>query len=243
MLMFIALAGVIIMAIIVNLRLSKIKKLEQPEPEQEQEQMVEEVEPTKPDTIEEKPEPVYRLEPETDYEPQVDAIPPSQYELDSEIEEKSEETRELQSSVDFEIEQVTKDKTEEIEEEQVEIPPELRLEPEKQYFTMEEPSREASSPFFEKGSEEKVEETVDLEMPFYFEISSDVEEEPEEAIPEEPQTEEEWYVPEEPAEDSKKEEDDDGIVVCPHCSSEVPKTIYCIYCGNSLKPNPLVEEP
>jgi len=253
MLMFIALAGVIIMAVIVNVRLSKIKKLEQPESAQKQEPVVDEVEATKPDIIEEEPEPAfglepeYKVEPEPYIEPQVDTVLPLQPEHEPEIEAVSEETPEMEPIVDLDDNQETEldnNELEEIEQQEIEIPPELRVEPEKENFIEEESRKEPSSPFFEMRGEEKVEETVDLEMPFYFEISPGTEEKPEEVVPEETQTEEEWYVPEEPVDETKKkEEDDDGIVVCPHCSSEVPKTIYCIYCGNSLKPNPLVEEP
>jgi len=39
-------------------------------------------------------------------------------------------------------------------------------------------------------------------------------------------------------EEEKKEERPQGIVTCPHCKSEVPQTLYCIYCGNTLTAKP-----
>ena len=34
--------------------------------------------------------------------------------------------------------------------------------------------------------------------------------------------------------EEEKEEPLPGVVTCPHCKSEVPQTLYCIYCGNTL---------
>ena len=40
-------------------------------------------------------------------------------------------------------------------------------------------------------------------------------------------------------EDEEKEEEPlPGVVVCPHCKSSVPQTLYCIYCGNTLTAKP-----
>jgi hypothetical protein len=115
-------------------------------------------------------------------------------------------------------------------------------EPREDYEYTGEPSKEPSSPFYDRGSGQEIEETVDLDMPVYIEIPDEDGEKFEEPEPEIIEPSEPWYVPEEPIDEEKKEEEE-TIVTCPHCNSQVPKTIYCIYCGNSLKPNPLVEEP
>lgn len=39
-------------------------------------------------------------------------------------------------------------------------------------------------------------------------------------------------------EEEEKEEPISGVVTCPHCKSEVPQTLYCIYCGNTLSAKP-----
>ncbi|MFH2112592.1 MAG: hypothetical protein ABIJ47_15190 [Candidatus Bathyarchaeota archaeon] len=39
--------------------------------------------------------------------------------------------------------------------------------------------------------------------------------------------------------EEEKEEPLPGVVTCPHCKSEVPQTLYCIYCGNTLTAKPL----
>jgi hypothetical protein len=39
-------------------------------------------------------------------------------------------------------------------------------------------------------------------------------------------------------EEEEKEEPLPGVVTCPHCKSEVPQTLYCIYCGNTLSAKP-----
>jgi hypothetical protein len=33
-----------------------------------------------------------------------------------------------------------------------------------------------------------------------------------------------------------------GVEICPHCGSNVPDTIYCIYCGKALDPDNIIEE-
>jgi hypothetical protein len=38
--------------------------------------------------------------------------------------------------------------------------------------------------------------------------------------------------------EEKEEEPLPGVVVCPHCKSSVPQTLYCIYCGNTLTAKP-----
>jgi len=40
-------------------------------------------------------------------------------------------------------------------------------------------------------------------------------------------------------EDEEEEEEPlPGVVICPHCKSSVPQTLYCIYCGNTLTAKP-----
>ena len=39
-------------------------------------------------------------------------------------------------------------------------------------------------------------------------------------------------------EEEGEEEPPRGVVTCPHCKSEVPNTLYCIYCGNTLAAKP-----
>jgi len=40
-------------------------------------------------------------------------------------------------------------------------------------------------------------------------------------------------------EEEEEEEPVPGVVTCPHCKSEVPHTLYCIYCGNTLTAKPV----
>ncbi len=256
MLMFIALVAVIIMAVIVNIKLSKIDKLGKTETPEEYKYVDRDETETEPEVDEEITEPIIISEPETFEETDIESEPPpdillppepeSKLETEIEIEEETETSAietygEIETNLEADVEPELPELTENIKEEK-DATSEIVEGTRDEYVYEGDPSKEPSSPFYDRGREQEVEETVDLEMPVYIEIPDEEEEKFEEVEPEVIEPSEPWYVPEEPIEEDEKEEDE-SIVTCPHCNSQVPKTIYCIYCGNSLKPNPLVEEP
>jgi hypothetical protein len=207
-LMFAALTAVIVLAVVVNMRLRRSKQLEQIETTDEITS-----EPIADLVVEQEPEPV--LEPETK------TVPNNLPEIMVEPEPLPE--YEHEPLVDIEPES--------------KFPPEPEDSPDEMSYYVEEDELRLEDKDFGVNNESKVEETVDLEMPFIVEFPQETKEE---QVME--AGAESWYVPEEPT-DKNEEEEGEGVMMCPHCNSQVPNTIYCIYCGNSLKPNPLVEEP
>lgn len=224
-LMITALMSLVVMAVLVNVKISRSKRLEQKE--------------TTP-----KPDSWAVVEPEHDVvgpEPEPEPVPRPETESGYPFNLGHEQVSEPEPEYVFEPElepSIEPEPSDEVEPEQVVEIPELHTQPEAVSFYERETRSQPEDQCFEMSKDSKEEEeAADLEMPFYFDIPKGSIDEAERVAPGEP-----WYVPEEPVEDAGKGKDDD-VTTCPHCYSQVPKTVYCIYCGNPLKPNPLVEEP
>lgn len=240
-LMFAALVTVIVMAVVVNIKLSRMKKLGQKETTPE----TKPVQAALADTEPELEEPILETSPEKEneiiFEPEYEGEAEPEHEPEPEIEPDPEPYSppepELEHAKEFDpIKPLEKEPEDE-------VPRDEAYSTEEVLFPEEENGGKPERSYFDLRKEPEVGETVDLEIPFYYEIPREDLAKPEDEKSEEQKSEDLWYVHEEAGDEDAKKDDDDGIVICPHCNSQVPKTIYCIYCGNPLKPNPLVEEP